>query len=61
MLGVAGILGQEILNPEQWWYSAGMPENLPSFDGNKTNMGGQELGQELHIKVSQDGPFCTPA
>lgn len=39
MLGVAGILGQEIINPEQWWYSAGMPENLPSFDGNKVNMG----------------------
>ncbi|KAL4856649.1 Chlorophyll a-b binding protein 4 [Chlorella vulgaris] len=40
MLGVAGILGQEIVNPAQWWYSAGMPENLPSFDGNQVNMGG---------------------
>jgi len=39
MLGVAGILGQEVLHPEQWWYTAGMPENLPSFDGNKVNMG----------------------
>lgn len=39
MLGVAGILGQEVLNPEQWWYTAGMPENLPSFDNNKTNLG----------------------
>ncbi|PSC70499.1 light-harvesting of photosystem I [Micractinium conductrix] len=40
MLGVAGILGQEVLNPEQWWYSAGMPENLPKFDGQPTNLGG---------------------
>ena len=39
MLGVAGILGQEIVNPGQWWYTAGLPENLPSFDGNKVNMG----------------------
>lgn len=39
MLGVAGILGQEVLHPEQWWYTAGMPENLPSFDNNKTNLG----------------------
>ncbi len=39
MLGVAGILGQEVFNPEQWWYSAGMPENLPRFDGNTPNLG----------------------
>ena len=39
MLGVAGILGAEVLHPEQWWYSAGMPENLPHFDGQKTNLG----------------------
>ncbi|PRW61250.1 light-harvesting of photosystem I [Chlorella sorokiniana] len=40
MLGVAGILGQEIINPAQWWYTAGMPENLPRFDGQPVNMGG---------------------
>jgi len=40
MLGVAGILGAEVVNSEQWWYSAGMPENLPHLDGQKTNLGG---------------------
>jgi hypothetical protein len=39
MLGVAGILGQEIVRPEQWWYTAGLPENLPKLDGNDPNMG----------------------
>ena len=29
----------QVLNPEQWWYSAGMPENLPKFDGQPTNLG----------------------
>jgi hypothetical protein len=46
MLGVAGILGQEIVNPSQWWYSAGMPENLPSFDGNQVNMGAFNLSRK---------------
>ena len=26
MLGVAGILGAEVLHPDQFWYTAGMPE-----------------------------------
>jgi light-harvesting complex I chlorophyll a/b binding protein 4 len=33
MLGVAGILGQEIFTPGVFWYEAGLPENLPSFVG----------------------------
>mmetsp|Transcript_7523 Transcript_7523/g.22237 ORF Transcript_7523/g.22237 Transcript_7523/m.22237 type:complete len:271 (-) Transcript_7523:223-1035(-) len=44
MLGVAGILGQEIINPGQWWYTAGIPSNLPTdkfyFGPNGINLGG---------------------
>ncbi|GAB4821458.1 hypothetical protein N2152v2_008504 [Parachlorella kessleri] len=42
MLGVAGILGQEILNPNQFWYTAGMPENVPDlyYGPNGVNLGG---------------------
>ena len=42
MLGVAGILGQEIIHPEQWWYTSGLPENLPDLPtgGGKLNLGG---------------------
>jgi hypothetical protein len=35
MLGVAGILVQEIVKPDIFWYYAGLPENLP-----KINFGG---------------------
>jgi hypothetical protein len=39
MLGVAGVLAQEILKPDVFWYEAGLPENLPGpFKG--INMGG---------------------
>lgn len=44
MLGVAGILGQEILKPGVFWYNAGLPENIPDlyFGGpsGKVNLGG---------------------
>lgn len=45
MLGVAGILAQEIIKPDVWFYSAGLPENLPkaAFFGGPTgevNLGG---------------------
>jgi len=41
MLGVAGILAQEITHPEQWWYTSGLPENLPAIEvGGKMNIGG---------------------
>lgn len=41
MLGVAGILGQEILNPDVFWYSAGLPENIPNLDiGGQVNLAG---------------------
>eukprot|EP00889_Picochlorum_renovo_P007373 jgi/Picre1/34403/NNA_001872.t1 len=41
MLGVAGILAQEIVRPEQWWYTSGLPENLPAIEvGGKMNLGG---------------------
>ena len=39
MLGVAGVLGQEILNPSVFWYEAGLPQNLPEPFKN-INMGG---------------------
>eukprot|EP00878_Enallax_costatus_P000304 GHUV01000377.1.p1 GENE.GHUV01000377.1~~GHUV01000377.1.p1 ORF type:complete len:264 (+),score=85.78 GHUV01000377.1:141-932(+) len=39
MLGVAGVLGQEILRPDVFWYEAGLPENLPGPFQN-INMGG---------------------
>lgn len=39
MLGVAGILVQEVLKPSVFWYEAGQPQNLPApFTG--INMGG---------------------
>lgn len=44
MLGVAGILGQEILKPDVFFYNAGLPENIPDlyFGGpsGKPNLGG---------------------
>ena len=41
MLGVAGILAQEVVHPEQWWYTSGLPENLPAIEvGGKMNIGG---------------------
>ena len=40
MLGVAGILGQEIINPNQFWYTAGMPEV-----GGGRRRGGHKLGE----------------
>lgn len=39
MLGVAGVLVQEIVKPEIYFYEAGLPQNLPApFTG--INMGG---------------------
>ena len=32
MLGVAGILAQEIVKPGVFFYNAGLPENLPSIN-----------------------------
>eukprot|EP00239_Pterosperma_sp_CCMP1384_P006330 CAMPEP_0197853632 /NCGR_PEP_ID=MMETSP1438-20131217/23088_1 /TAXON_ID=1461541 /ORGANISM="Pterosperma sp., Strain CCMP1384" /LENGTH=271 /DNA_ID=CAMNT_0043468109 /DNA_START=49 /DNA_END=864 /DNA_ORIENTATION=+ len=34
MLGTAGILIQEAVNPDVFWYEAGLPENLPEFAQN---------------------------
>lgn len=31
MLGVAGILAQEILKPDVFFYNAGLPENIPDL------------------------------
>jgi len=39
MIGVAGILGQEILNPDVFWYEAALPENLPGFVNEDFNLG----------------------
>lgn len=39
MLGCAGILGQEVLNPDVFWYEAGLPQNLPEPFTN-VNLGG---------------------
>lgn len=39
MLGVAGILGQEVFNPDVFWYEAGLPENMPAaFQGDQYNL-----------------------
>ena len=42
MLGVAGILVQELVHPEIFWYNSGLPENVPGnpIIGEKPNMGG---------------------
>eukprot|EP00803_Ostreobium_quekettii_P006350 evm.model.scf_1870.2 EVM.evm.TU.scf_1870.2 scf_1870:22374-24665(-) len=39
MLGCAGILGQELVNPDVFWYEAALPQNLPEPFTN-VNMGG---------------------
>eukprot|EP00238_Polyblepharides_amylifera_P000806 CAMPEP_0196571300 /NCGR_PEP_ID=MMETSP1081-20130531/1468_1 /TAXON_ID=36882 /ORGANISM="Pyramimonas amylifera, Strain CCMP720" /LENGTH=257 /DNA_ID=CAMNT_0041888181 /DNA_START=81 /DNA_END=851 /DNA_ORIENTATION=- len=39
MLGVAGILAQEFLVPDVFWYEAGLPENLPGFVNDDFNLG----------------------
>ena len=40
VLGVSGILAQEILNPGVFWYNAALPENLPNlyFGGPEGNV-----------------------
>ena len=42
MLGVAGILAQEIVKPGVFFYNAGLPENLPNI-----NFGGPD-GKVCH-------------
>ena len=48
MLGVAGILAQEIVKPGVFFYNAGLPENLPNI-----NFGGPDgkvcQNEFLHI------------
>ena len=39
MLGVAGVLGAEVFNPDVFWYEAGQPGNLPG-PFKDVNMGG---------------------
>ncbi len=39
MLGVAGILVQEITSPNAFWYESGLPQNLPG-PFKDVNMGG---------------------
>lgn len=40
MMGVAGILAQEILVPDVFWYEAALPENMPAFaQGDQFNLG----------------------
>lgn len=39
MLGVAGILAQELYNPDVFWYEAALPENLPGFVNDDFNLG----------------------
>lgn len=39
MLGVAGVLVQEIVKPDVYFYEAGLPQNLPEPFTN-INMGG---------------------
>ena len=58
MLGVAGILGNEIIHPDQWWYTAGLPENLPDLPvGGKMNLGGVLAWEFLlmHCESQQRG------
>merc|ERR1712014_528158 len=44
MLGVAGILVQEVVRPDLFWYEAGLPENIPGNiiigETGNVNMGG---------------------
>jgi len=41
MLGVAGVLAQEFIHPDQWWYESSLPQNLPDLPvGGKFNLGG---------------------
>uniref|UniRef100_A0A7R9VUJ3 Chlorophyll a-b binding protein, chloroplastic n=1 Tax=Chlamydomonas euryale TaxID=1486919 RepID=A0A7R9VUJ3_9CHLO len=40
MLGVAGILAQEVANPDQFWYTSGLPENLPEPFNRPEALGG---------------------
>lgn len=68
MLGVAGILGAEIFNPNQFWYTAGQPENLPDLEfGGPVNVGGLLAWEFLlmhfvEVRVeSTCGRGCCPA
>lgn len=42
MLGVAGILVQELVHPEIFWYESGLPQNIPGnpLIGDPVNPGG---------------------
>jgi light-harvesting complex I chlorophyll a/b binding protein 4 len=39
MMGVAGIMGQELFNSDVFWYEAALPENLPGFVNDDFNLG----------------------
>ncbi len=50
MLGVAGILAQEIVKPGVFFYNAGLPENLPNI-----NFGGPDGKVTLPASQSSQG------
>ena len=64
MLGVAGILAQEIVKPGVFFYNAGLPENLPNInfggpDG-KVMLSARATSQMLSCKVLE-APRCSAA
>lgn len=54
MLGVAGILAQEIVKPGVFFYSAGLPENLPNI-----NFGGPDGKVSLLAAWTSFIGFCA--
>lgn len=64
MLGVAGILAQEIVKPGVFFYSAGLPENLPNI-----NFGGpdgkvctcRQIGVQWQGKAAPTATICCGA
>ncbi len=49
----AGILVQEILKPDVFWYNAGLPENLPGI-----NFGGPDGKVRRRSRAPVDNSFC---
>ncbi|KAK9820249.1 hypothetical protein WJX72_008057 [[Myrmecia] bisecta] len=47
MLGAAGVLGQEIIKPDVWFYNAGLPENAAAVD---STAGGANLAALLGVE-----------
>ena len=59
MLAVAGILVQEIVKPDVFFYSAGVPENLPNINFGGPTGGVRHAHASRHCVLHIPSPFAS--